>query len=58
MENKKFSCCIFLDFAKAFDTVDHQILLKKLEYYGVRGVALEWFCSYLTGRKQSVFVGG
>ena len=58
IEKKQFSCCIFLDFAKAFDTVDHEILLHKLEYYGVRGVALEWFHSYLKDRKQSVFVGG
>ena len=42
IENKEISCCIFLDFAKAFDTVNH-ILLKKLENYGIRGVPLEWF---------------
>lgn len=58
IENKQFSCCIFLDFAKAFDTVDHETLLHKLEYYGIRGIALQWFRSYLKGRKQSVFVGG
>jgi retron-type reverse transcriptase len=47
IENKEYSCGIFLDFAKAFDTVNHGILLKKLEMYGIRGVANDWFQSYL-----------
>ena len=46
LENKKKSVCIFLDFAKAFDTVNHQILLQKLHHYGIRGLPLQWFESY------------
>ena len=47
---------VFLDLAKAFDTVDHKILLAKLQHYGIRGTALKWFTNYLSGRKQSVSI--
>ena len=47
IEKKQYSCGIFLDFSKAFDTVDHTILLKKLEKLGIRGIAKKWFDSYL-----------
>ena len=56
IENKLFSCGIFLDLSKAFDTVNHHILLRKLENYGIRGITNQWFHSYLSNRKQSVSI--
>ena len=49
---------IYIDLKKAFDTVQHQILLYKLQPYGIRGIALEWFDSYLSKRKQFVVTNG
>ena len=54
MENKLNSACVLLDLSKAFNTIEHDIMLKKLEIYGIRGNALTWFKSYLTGRKLRV----
>ena len=58
LDNKKFGCGIFLDLQKAFDTVNHKILLDKLEHYGIRGTALAWFSSYLRNRSQYASVNG
>ena len=55
---KKFALCIFIDFSKAFDSVDHKILLMKMEKYGFRGNILNLFRSCLTGRKQYVVIDG
>ena len=48
------SCSIFLDFAKAFDTDNHDIFLEKLKYYGTCGLPINWFKSHLSGRYQCV----
>ena len=58
IDNKKYDCGIFIDLSKAFDTVDHEILLRKMEHYGIRGVSLDWFNSYLSNRKQYVYLNG
>ena len=54
MDNRKYSCGIFIDLKKAFDTVNYEILLTKLEHYGIRGVINCWFRSHLSDRRQSI----
>ena len=58
MEEKKVGCGLFVDLSKAFDTINHKILITKMEHYGIRGVAINWFKSYLSGRSQSVLING
>ena len=55
-ENKSLSCGIFLDLSKAFDTIDHTILLRKMHNYGIRGSPLSWFSNYLCNRRQYVSI--
>ena len=58
LDNGHFSCGVFIDLQKAFDTVDHDILLQKLKSYGIRGKCNQWFESYLKNRKQYVSING
>ena len=58
MEKGDLPICFFIDLSKAFDTLDHNILLKKLEHYGIKGNALKLFESYLTNRSQYVEYDG
>ena len=58
MDNGKFTIGVFIDLKKAFDTVDHSILVTKFDHYGIRGVAKKWLSSYLENRKQYVCFNG
>ena len=58
MDSGDYVLGVYLDFSKAFDTVNHSILLQKLQHYGIRGIAYEWVKSYLDNRKQFVSFSG
>ena len=58
VDERKYTAGLFLDLSKAFDTVNHDILLGKFEHYGIRGLALEWVKSYLCNRLQYVEFNG
>ena len=58
LNNKMIAMPVYLDFSKAFDTVNHNILCIKLQHYGIRGTSLNWFKSYLANRKQYINIHG
>ena len=55
---KLYTCGVFVDLEKAFDTVKHKILTQKLGHYGIRGITDSWFSSYLSNRTQTVNLNG
>ena len=58
LDTKNTVLSVFLDLSKAFDTLDHKILLQKLKHYGADELAISWFTSYLSGRKQALNING
>ena len=58
LDDGNIGCGVFVDLQKAFETVDHQILLAKLNHYGIRGVSNDWFKSYLSNCHQHVSING
>ena len=58
LDDGNIGCGVFVDLQKDFDTIDHQILLAKLNHYGIRGVSNDWFKSCLPNRSQYVSING
>ena len=58
VDSGNFVISVFFDFKKAFDTVDHKILLSKLNFYGIRGVSHGWLKSFLSERNQITVIDG
>ena len=58
IDKGKYTAVVYIDLKKAFDTVDHDILLRKLNFCGLKGKELSWFRSYLTDRRQCCKVNG
>jgi len=58
IDQKQYSINVFIDLSEAFDTLNHHILLHKLQYYVIRGLPLTWFESYLHDRQQYVNING
>ena len=57
MDNKLYTCGVFIDLKKAFDTVNHKILLQKLYDHWIKGIVNDWFSSYLKLRLQTTNIG-
>ena len=55
LDKKLVALALFIDISKAFDSLNHDILLTKLEHYGIRGLAHTWFCSYLSNRYHAIY---
>ena len=58
LDDGNMGCGVFADLQKAFDTVDYQILLARLNHYGIRGVSNDWFKSYRSNRNQYISING
>ena len=58
LQRNEYTIGVFIDLSKVFDTVDHNVLLKKLEIYGISGIHLQWFRNYLSNKKQYIQTDG